>query len=194
MSNPVYNTQHHAVQFYHDDTSLFTTVGGFLSQGLIEGQSAILIATELHRTGILDQLRARLIDVERAQEIGILTVLDAREALSQFMLGETPNARAFEASIGRLVGKMVKMSSGPVRAYGEMVDLLWREGLHNAAIRLEILWNKLAATHGFALLCGYAMGSFYKETERQFEEVCRQHTHVMPPDPSAVVPGPKTVQ
>ena len=47
-------------------------------------------------------------------------------------------------------------------AYGEMVDVLWKAGQDVAAIRLEMLWNKLAAMHDFALLCGYAMGNFYK--------------------------------
>jgi 4-alpha-glucanotransferase len=26
-----------------------------------------------------------------------------------------------------------------------------------------MLWNRLANTHDFSLLCGYAMGNFYKE-------------------------------
>jgi hypothetical protein len=66
-----------------------------------------------------------------------------------------------------------------IRAYGEMVDVLWKDGKPDAAIRLEMLWNRLAAKYGFALLCGYAMGSFYKQTKR-FEDVCRQHAHIVP--------------
>jgi hypothetical protein len=31
-----------------------------------------------------------------------------------------------------------------------------------ASIRLEMLWNKLAVTHEFSLLCGYAIGKLYK--------------------------------
>ena len=42
---PVYD-HHHAVQFYGDDTSLFTTVAGFLSQGFVDGHPAIVIATK----------------------------------------------------------------------------------------------------------------------------------------------------
>ena len=59
----------------------------------------------------------------------------------------------------------------------------WRESVEvmgetDAAIRLEVLWNELASTHTFSLLCGYAIGNFYKEASR-LEEVCRQHTHVL---------------
>ena len=64
-----------------------------------------------------------------------------------------------------------------IRAYGEMVDLLWKDGHTVAAVRLEMLWNKLAMTHDFSLLCGYAMGNFYKDAS--INEICQQHTHVI---------------
>ena len=60
---------HHAVKFYPNDASLFTTVGGFLSLGLVDGQPALLVATESHLTGILDELRGRFIDVDRVVEV-----------------------------------------------------------------------------------------------------------------------------
>ncbi len=66
--------------------------------------------------------------------------------------------------------------------------MLWKRGLADAAIYLEILWNRLAARYAFALLCGYRMGNFYRQAEK-FEEVCRQHTHVMGPDTN-VLPFP----
>jgi hypothetical protein len=64
-----------------------------------------------------------------------------------------------------------------IRAYGEMVDVLWQAGQTAAAIRLEMLWNQLAQTHSFALLCGYSMGHFYKDASQV--EIRRQHTHVV---------------
>ena len=64
-----------------------------------------------------------------------------------------------------------------VRAYGEMVDVLWKDGATAAAIRLEMLWNELAGRHSLSLLCGYAMGNFYKEAA--VEDICSHHTHVM---------------
>ena len=35
-------------------------------------------------------------------------------------------------------------------AYGEMVEVLWKAGQDAAAIRVELLWNKLATTHDFS--------------------------------------------
>ena len=180
-TGPIYD-HHHAVQFYGDDESLFTTVAGFLSQGFVDGHPAIIIATEDHRAAILDHLRGRLIDVDKAQEMGLLIVLDAQQTLDLFMVHGSPDQERFEASIGKLIAEVLEDRENRIliRAYGEMVDVLWKEGKPEAAIRLEMLWNKLAQQHGFALLCGYSMGNFYKET-KGFEAICREHTHVVAP-------------
>ena len=69
-------------------------------------------------------------------------------------------------------------------------DLLWKDGLAEAAIRLEMLWNKLAAKYRFALLCGYSMGNFYKQAER-FQSVCQEHSHVIDPDTNLVIFDPR---
>src|SRR5438552_269564 len=42
-----------------------------------------------------------------------------------------------------------------VRAYGEMVDLLWQIGDVASAIDLEARWNELSTTKRFSLLCAY---------------------------------------
>ena len=61
-----------------------------------------------------------------------------------------------------------------------MVDILWRTEEREAAIRLEVLWNQLARTQAFSLLCGYAMGHFYKDAH--VDDVCSHHTHVISAD------------
>jgi hypothetical protein len=177
---------HHGVKFYGSEDSLFRTVAGFLSEGLVAAQPAIIIATREHRAGVLREMTGRLIDVERAQEDGELMVLDAAETLDLFMLGDRPDADLFEQHIGGLIDRTLHGRPRVVaRAYGEMVDLLWQDGRSRSAIALEVLWNQLAATHGFALLCGYSMGQFYKQTA-QYQEVCNEHTHVL--DPDSVIP------
>jgi hypothetical protein len=65
----------------------------------------------------------------------------------------------------------------PIRAYGEMVDVLWRQNQTAAAMRLEALWNDLARIYQFQLLCGYAMGSFYKGSS--IDDICGLHSHVI---------------
>jgi hypothetical protein len=40
-----------------------------------------------------------------------------------------------------------------------------------------MLWNDLARTFNFSLVCGYSMGNFYKDAA--VEEICRLHTHIL---------------
>jgi len=176
------HSHHHAVQFYGNEHSLFTTVATFLSEGLVARQPAIIIATESHREAIEEHLCGRLIDCVQARRNGDLVMLDAEEMLGQFMIGDVPDPDLFDQNVGSVV-KQVLDGRGRtiVRAYGEMVDVLWKQGRAEAAINLEILWNKLALKHSFALLCGYSMGNFYKQA-KQIEDIRSHHTHVVGPD------------
>jgi len=173
------DSHHHAVQFYRDEESLFTTVAAFLSEGLIARQPAVVIATLPHRATIEEHLCGRLINCARARRDGDLVMLDAEEMLGQFMVGDTPDPELFENNVGVIVKQAVEGRAGTVaRAYGEMVDILWKEGRTEAALALEILWNRLIVRHAFALLCGYSMGHFYKQP-RHLAMVRSHHTHVV---------------
>jgi len=67
-----------------------------------------------------------------------------------------------------------------VRAYGEMVDILWQRGDKQAAIRLEQLWNEIGRLQTFSLLCAYAMDPLRGDTYADLESICRCHTHLIP--------------
>lgn len=176
----------HSIKFYGEPDSLFQTVAAFLGEGMTASQPAIIIATKNHVGGIVDQLQLLKFDVDDARRLGDLVILDADEMLSLFMVNNEPNAALFEHNIGGLIQQtLCNQANTIVRAYGEMVDVLWKQGQTDAAIKLEILWNKLAHAHQFELLCGYAMGSFYKQSS-QFEAVVAQHTHVLQPEPGSL--------
>jgi hypothetical protein len=172
----------HAVQFYNSESTLYSTAATFLSEGLILGQPALILATPAHREGIVEQLSERLVDCECAIRDGDLVLLDAQATLDLFMVDGRPNADLFHENVSRIVTQVLNGRKRTVlRAYGEMVDLLWRQGQTEAAIELEVFWNKLALSFDFALLCGYAMGSFYKEVREldQIEAIRVLHSHVI---------------
>ena len=175
------NGHFHAVRFYDSEVALCRIVASFLKEGLTLGQPAIVISTPEHGQGIVAELRARDVDVKGLQAEGALVVLDAAGTMKQFMVDGAPDREKFRATITpALDGARGGQAGVTVRAYGEMVDLLWRNGRDLAAIQLEMLWNQLARTAGFSLMCGYAMGNFYKDASVQ--DVCRHHTHVVASD------------
>jgi hypothetical protein len=177
----------HAVQFYDSPDTLCRIVGRFIGEGLARGAAATLIVTPDHATRIDTCVRLCGFDVDAITQDGRLVILDARDTLNQFMVDGMPNASAFRRTVGGLLAG-IRRSTGdrPIRAYGEMVDLLWKDGREAAAIRLETLWNQLASSYDFELLCGYSMGNFYKGSS--LEDIQHQHTHLMPADGSAAVP------
>ena len=168
----------HAVRFYDTKESLCRIVAEFLGEGFVTGQPGLVIGTPEHRAGIVEELRARHFDVDGLLTAGDLLLLDARETMSAFMVDGMPDAALFKERATEAIEKVCRgRTDCTIRAYGEMVDLLWKDGHSVAAVRLEMLWNKLAMTHDFSLLCGYAMGNFYKDAS--INEICQQHTHVI---------------
>jgi PAS domain S-box-containing protein len=169
-------------QFYDDESSLATVVADFLAEGLAAGEPAIVIA-EPYRTALFRKaLSARGLEPTRLAAEGLFVDMDARQALETFMDGAAPDPHRFQRSIGPVIRALSERFDGrPVRAYGEMVDILWREGNRAGAIRLEELWNELAAAEPFRLLCAYAMANFYRASDADdFARVCAAHDRVMP--------------
>ena len=174
----------HAVRFYEDAQSLARMVATFVAEGFIESLPAVVIATPDHLDAILEKLSGMSFDLDHLKQQNDLIVLDAREALALFMVDGMPSAEKFESAMLPVSDKACRgRQDRVVRAYGEMVDVLWKDGMEAAAVRLEMLWNQLANTRKFSLLCGYSMGSFYKDAA--FDAICHQHTHVLSLDGAA---------
>jgi hypothetical protein len=178
----------HAVKFYDDEHSLGRAVAEFLAPGLHQRLPAIVIATPEHRTMIAEQLEQRGLDLSQLEHDGDLQMLDAEEVLARFMTGDRPDPDCFRATFDELMERAYTTRPPcPIRAYGEMVDVLWKRANAQGAIELEVLWNRVAARNDFSLLCGYAVGNFFKEVAGGpgLRAVCDQHTHVIGAEASA---------
>lgn len=161
----------HAAQVYLESSELADSVAEYLSAGFEAGEPGVLVATPEH-VGLIDE---RLGRVE-----GLLVTADAEATLARIMDGPHPSPAAFEHVIGGLIDEVAARFPGRrVRAFGEMVDLLCARGQGDAAVELEELWNRLARTRDFTLLCGYCMDVFDRATQVDtLPYVCRLHTHV----------------
>ena len=172
----------HVVQFYEREEFLTAAMTNFVAEGLLAKEPTLVVCTKPHRDALMSQLAAKGIDADAAVESAWLTFLDARETLAMFMRDGQPDRKLFNAAVGSAIeGCSRAHGGGRIHAFGEMVDLLWRDKQIDAAIRLEELWNDLAANHPFVLLCAYSMDNFSSEAHSaDFERMCATHSHVIP--------------
>lgn len=168
----------HAVQFYADDSELAHTVGSYLIAGLRTGAATIVIATAEHRRKFEAELEAAGVDIGDVVGDGTLVSLDAAETLARFTDDGDIDPEAFSRTIGAVLRRSAD-TGRPVRAYGEMVSLLWEAGDVLGAIEVEKLWNQLALEFEFSLLCGYRSEAVSgSEHAVALEQVCHLHSSV----------------
>jgi anti-sigma regulatory factor (Ser/Thr protein kinase) len=174
----------HVVHFYRTDDGPADRAAAYLEAALATGGVAIAIATGPHLRAIGRHLSAIGVDRQGAIEDGRLVLLDASETLAKLTTDGRVDRRAFD----RVVGNTLRAACGrarAVRAYGEMVDLLWQVGNIPGAIELEKVWNELIAELRFGLLCAYQSGAVAApEHEHALREVCELHSSVSS-DPGA---------
>lgn len=174
------NGHDHFVQFYETDETLVASLTEFIGAGLGSGEAGIVIATPAHRKSLATKLVAQGIDLASVEERKQFIALDAAQTLSQFMIDGSPDERRFNEAVGELIKTTLSRHRG-LRAFGEMVALLWADGNGAAAIRLEELWNSLADSHRFSLFCAYPAAGFADSRySDEFDRICRQHSCVLP--------------
>jgi hypothetical protein len=177
----------HAVQVYSDLDELAGSVAAYLAAGFDAGEPAVVVATGEHWGHFAERLEVAGWDPYPLERSGLLTVVDADATLAAFMIGDTPSPAAFEKVVGGLIDRAVKhFPERPIRAFGEMVDLLCQREQTDAAVALEELWNDLARRRRFSLLCGYRLDVFDRASQATtLPDICRLHSRVLPaPDPA----------
>ena len=176
--------EEHVVQLYGDDDRLLThNVGRYLSAGLRRGDGLLVIATPEHRHTLVRQLSPEPGYAKAILE-SRLVFLDAETTLSRFLVNGWPDRRLFRSVVGEaLRGVQSRAGHTGVRAYGEMVGLLWKSGEQAAAIELEKLWNQLLASSDACLFCAYPIDVFGPDFQQsKLDELLCAHTHLLPVD------------
>ncbi len=190
VARPEYLDGGHVVQFYGHEEELADRVAGYLLGALQHDGVAVVIATAAHRRAFEGRLTRAGVDLAAAARAGTYRTLDAGDTVRALTTGGQLDRGAFDRVIGRLIAD-AGQGERPVRAYGEMVALLWDAGLVNDAVQLEEMWGSLGLSHSFSLFCSYPARSVTGDGHLEaFAEVCRLHGSVVggwpaPAGPSA---------
>jgi len=165
------------MQCFDADEPLVQAVGSFLHGALQRKSAGIIIGTPEHIDGVEHYLQRNKLNPLALQRSGQFIPLDAAETLDRCCLDGRPNRERFFEVIGGLVSR-AHNSWGGIRAFGEMVNLLWLEGKKSEAVELEGLWNQLGKIYPFALFCAYSKDAF-EDADDCFSQVCEAHSMVI---------------
>jgi hypothetical protein len=167
----------HLVQIYREESGFLENLASFAATGLAAGEAVIVIATAAHRSSLEAKLVAGGVDVEAARAQRRFLALDAADVLSRFMRHGWPDERRFAATILDVLGQVAPGCR--VRAFGEMVALLWARGSNGATVRLEHLWDDFCRSHALALFCAYPRIGATRDLDESLAEVCALHSRVL---------------
>ena len=172
----------HVVQLYgEDDQLLAKNVSRYLAEGMRRQDGLLVIATPEHTQATARHLAqdhaSATLEAERA---GRLVFLDARTTLDRILVGGRPDEARFDALVGKAIRELrARSGSGKVRAFGEMVGLLWSEARCAEAERLEALWNALLTGSDYSLYCAYRIDLFGENVDKAaLSPIVAAHTHL----------------
>jgi MEDS: MEthanogen/methylotroph, DcmR Sensory domain len=168
----------HIAQFYEDDAVFLDTLLRFVDAGLMAGEAVIVIATRQHLRALEERLSAFTIGMATNRLTGAYITIDAHEALGKFMIKGWPDDGLFLEFVMGLIERATA-NGRRVRAFGEMVALLWAAGNTAATIRLEYLWNKVCKIQKLPLFCAYPKTGFTEETSKSIAEICAAHSKII---------------
>jgi MEDS: MEthanogen/methylotroph, DcmR Sensory domain len=169
--------QDHVVQVYENDEILIETLSSFVTVGCKVGDACVIIATEAHLFALEEKIKYSGFDMDSLQKQNRIILLDASLTLSKFMVNDWPDEQLFFTTVSAIVESVGPQNK--IRAFGEMVAVLWEQGLYGATIYLEQLWEKFFLQYPLCLFCAYPKKAFEKNYESSIQHVCRKHSKMI---------------
>jgi hypothetical protein len=178
-SNPhtVSAPKNHDLQLYPNDEALVTSLADYVAAGFNKEECVVVIATLEH----LEAVRRRLandFDLDLAISLDKYMPIDAATFLQTFLVNDWPVKDLFIKAVTPVLERAYA-GKRAVRAFGEMVVLLWKKRLHGATVQLEQLWNDLAHHYDFKLLCAYPQSAFDHGLESALQHICKAHSETV---------------
>ena len=168
----------HVIQVYENDTVFLDTLAGFVGGGIHAGECVIVIATQNHLQSLYFRLASYALSVQELIEDDRYIPLDAEKILDQFMVGGWPDEELFNITISAIVERGT-CRKRRIRAFGEMVALLWGRGDSGATVQLEHLWNKYCEQNKLTLFCAYPKVGFTNDINNSMQTLCACHSKII---------------
>jgi hypothetical protein len=169
----------HVIQIYENDQKFIQVLSQFVHGGLTAGDGVIVIATPQHLEAVRSKLAKSGINTDDYLNTQYFPMV-AQETLQRFLVDGLPDEKLFNEIISGLIAK-VRGNRRRVRAFGEMVAVLWKEGNRKATVKLEQLWNKFCENELFCLFCAYPESGFDYDINTSLNHICSAHSKIVTP-------------
>jgi hypothetical protein len=168
----------HVLQIYDSDVVFLNLLEGYVAGGIKAGDCVILIATGAHLNFLKERLYKEKYNIDALCADDQLILLDAEETLGRFMVNDWPDADLFYSTISGVIDR-ARSRNRHVRAFGEMVALLWAKGLNGATVQLESLWNQFCSNEALCLFCAYPKVGFTQDASESLHTICCAHAKIV---------------
>jgi hypothetical protein len=172
------NQSAHIVQFFARDEEYIRAAGAFLRDGLMAGDTCVVVATAEHHRQIDAYLFEQGLNAAALAAEYRYIPLQANATLQTFF---DPAKGIDRVRFHRQFNLLMSQAAArgyPVRLFGEMVSLLAEQGHPTQAIQLEELWNELSRHHNFTMFCSYKVSPFTQDPH--YRKLLRGiHSHVV---------------
>ncbi len=149
----------HEAGFYADESSLLDGYTKFVEGALDAGNGLVMVFTHSRRERLQRRLQTRGIDLDRTIRQGRCLWMDVPVVLSSIMIDDrVDEGRFWNAASAVIVEAAIssRQSTPRVSACGECAPTLLQQGLTDAAIHLEQLWDDLTRTFNVDIFCPYS--------------------------------------
>ena len=168
----------HVIQIYESDGIFLDALAGFVGGGINSDECCIVIATDNHLRALESRLTSYGIQIHDLVSENRYIPLNAHEILSKFMVNGWPDEELFNKTVAELIHKG-SCNNRRIRAFGEMVAILWAEGHNGATVQLEHLWNKFCEKESFSLFCAYPKSGFTDDINDSILHICGTHSKMI---------------
>jgi CheY-like chemotaxis protein len=158
----------HEMLFCSDDAAMVDGLTDFVAGALHAANAALVFATIAHRDRLLEDLRARRVDVDAAIRRGTLLAWNVENAPARVRWSE-----AIEDL--REAARTAGTASARVAIWGERAGIAWAHGRIDEALELERIGTELARSGPVDIRCSYPV-----PRDRAFDpalkRLCEEHT------------------
>ena len=170
----------HTIQICPNESSQIDLLTRYIKDGLRNEETIILIAKPALRKALKLKMDAFSFDGETIQNHDQIKFFDAEFLLSNLMHDGILEEKAFQQFVATPIYN-AQLNLKKVRVFGEMVDILWKQGQHDMALQLEDFWNDLSRTQEFSFLCTYSLHELDPNAyDDALKHICKCHSHLIP--------------